>query len=234
MSDGSERTTAMGEAAVIYGEFDGALARVVVDDTGEVVYIRAGMRLCRGGRFSGTLSLFDAKPRYRIVPYEPGVMPYCMLTLSELAYGVKEGTWKEESQRSEPDIAPFQSLAMAVAEVCSTPTREASRRYIDMAIGAIRGERYAGAIKSVLVAMSDDRAEYGLRPKEIAVVIDACRAWESSRAALPFNNRRLTPDEVKFLKESAQLACFGRLSGFHGAVVANVVADVYERARALC
>jgi hypothetical protein len=145
-----------------------------------------------------------------------------------------EGLWIRVDRGTKArDISPMASLAYAVAEVFSVPTREQSRRYVDMAVAALPDKRHAGAVKATLVAMSPDRGDMGLSPREIMAIVDACRAWEHARASLPFANRRLTEAEMSDLTETASLAVFGRVSLARACIIGSYVAQVYERARSL-
>lgn len=134
----------------------------------------------------------------------------------------------------DPDVRPLASLASAVAAIFATPDRETSRRYVDLAVRALRGEPFERAVQAALVGVCDIA---NLSPAEIAACIVALRHWEARR---PFdrdlvNLKVRTNDWVRGGPwNRLQIECNGVLTSALGYAPKwdyDRIYFVYERAR---
>ncbi len=127
------------------------------------------------------------------------------------------------------DISALKPFFDLVAAIYTTPNRETSRRYVDMAAKALRGEPFAKAIQAVLVhATSEGRFERdAMSPYRIMHMIDGARAWERRRGEVAPGVRQLNPTQEAECWWAATVASGDR--GWRGSS-----GDVYERARSAC
>jgi hypothetical protein len=134
----------------------------------------------------------------------------------------------------EPDIRPMASLAFAVADIFAHPTRDASRRYVDMAVKALRYEPFAKAVQATLISLVGDRVSVFPSASEIMATIDACHTWEHARGMIAPGKRTLSRAETRELTEIAKLAAWARVPMLDACDIGEIVAETYERARATC
>jgi hypothetical protein len=140
----------------------------------------------------------------------------------------------EVASGSAPDVAPMASLAVAVAEAFAFPTRDDSRRYVDMAVKALRYEPFAKAVQATLISLVGDRVSVFPSANEIMATVDACHAWEHARGMIAPAKRTLRQAETRELTEIAKLAAWARVPMLDACDIGEIVAETYERARATC
>ncbi|MGK3981183.1 hypothetical protein WMF38_56830 [Sorangium sp. So ce118] len=145
------------------------------------------------------------------------------------------GTWiRVDTHGRGGIVGPMGELASLVAEVFAAPSRDDSRRYVDMAVRALRGELFAKAVQAVLISLVGDRISVFPSPNEIMATVDACHAWEYARGQVAPGKRTLNRAETKELTEVAKLAAWARVSMRDASDIGEIVAETYERARSTC
>ncbi len=204
------------------------------------VEIRDGMRILCGVSFGTILAVREL---WRVRWDLGGHSGLC--TSATAAFYVKRGDWTiidPGPSKPEPthavcarvarpagDISALKPFFDLVAAIYTTPDRETSRRYVEMAVKAIHDEPFAKAIQAVLVhATSEGRFERdAMSPCRIMHMIDGARAWERRRGEVAPGVRRLNPTQEAECWWAATVAsgdcCWLGGSG-----------DVYERARSAC
>jgi hypothetical protein len=134
----------------------------------------------------------------------------------------------------EPDIRPMASLAFAVADIFAHPTRDDSRRYVDMAVKALRYEPFAKAVQATLISLVGDRVSVFPTANEIMATVDACHTWEHARGMIAPGKRTLSRAETRELTEISKLAAWARVPMLDACDIGEIVAETYERVRATC
>lgn len=134
----------------------------------------------------------------------------------------------------EPDVRPMASLAFAVADIFAHPTRDTSRRYVDMAVKALRYEPFVKAVQATLISLVGDRVSVFPSASEIMATVDACRTWEHARGMIAPGKRTLNRTETRELTEIAKLAAWARVPTLDACDIGEIVAETYERVRATC
>lgn len=140
----------------------------------------------------------------------------------------------ETANGQAPDIALMASLAFAVAEIFAYPTRDVSRRYVDMAVKALQYEPFAKAVQATLISLIGDRVTVFPSANEIMATVDACHAWEYARGRIAPAKRALSRAETWELTEISKLAAWARVPMLDACDIGEIVAETYERARATC